>query len=403
MLKIISIIPTLLLVSTLCIAQDQPIELINPSFEDLPGVEKVPYGWNDCGFAEETPPDIHPSADVNKPFFGVKNRPQDGASYLGLVVRDNDTYEGISQRLRSPMIAGKCYQFSIYLSKSKNYLSYNSEFTVKEQFTTPIVLQVYGGSSLCDKKQLLAQSNIITSNRWIRYDFNFTPENNLDYLLLQAFYSNTVTLFPFNGHVLVDNASAIIPVPCEEEVLDINTLVTTEKGVPETPETPATPQTPAGKSTESTIAKAEIKEPVKKVTRPTSASTKPKINKELDIKRIEVGKKIELKALYFNDDSSVITNQSIPALDELYDFLASNSNVWIEVGGHTNNRPPDYYCDKLSRARAKAVHDYLLKKGISSYRLKFRGYGKRQPIATNETDEGRKKNQRVEIKILSIN
>lgn len=402
MFKYFSIISSLLLLSFLCSGQEQPIELINPSFEDLPGVEKVPYGWNDCGFAEETPPDIHPSSNINKLFFEVDNRPQNGASYIGMVVRDNETYEGISQRLRNPMIAGNCYQFSIYLSKSKNYLSFNREFTIKEQFTTPIVLQVYGGSSLCDKKQLLAQSNIITSNRWIRYDFNFTPETNLDYFILQAFY-NTPVLFPYNGHILMDNASAIIPVPCEEEVLEVDILAAADTETNETPETPNTPKTPEVQNVKTTPKGGSILEKSKDRETVLIAKNKSIINKELDIKSIEVGKKIELKALYFNDDSSVITNESNPALEELYNFLKTNNSIRIEVGGHTNNLPPDTYCDKLSASRARSVYNYLIRKGISTYRLKYKGYGKRQPIASNDTNEGRKKNQRVEIKILSIN
>ncbi|RMD97408.1 MAG: OmpA family protein, partial [Bacteroidetes bacterium] len=58
---------------------------------------------------------------------------------------------------------------------------------------------------------------------------------------------------------------------------------------------------------------------------------------------------------------------------------------------------------KLSTERAKAVADYLILKGIDPERLKYKGYGKRQPIDTNRTAAGRKRNQRVEIKILSLN
>jgi outer membrane protein OmpA-like peptidoglycan-associated protein len=402
MLKYITLVPIFLLFNLLCLAQEQPIELINPSFEDLPGKERVPYGWNDCGFAEETPPDIHPSPNVNDLYFGVDNRPQDGASYLGMVVRSNDTYEAISQRLRSPMLAGNCYQFSIYLSRSKNYLSTNSEYTAMEQFTTPIVLQVFGGSSLCDTKQLLAKSNIITSSRWIRYDFNFKPETDLNYLILRAYY-NTPVLFIPNGHILVDNASAIIPVPCEDEVLQLDTLIA-DNSEEQNSDATATNTEPKTTPKGGKVIEPKEKEKKEPIVENTKRNTESKIiNEELDIKRIEVGKKIELKALYFNDDSAVITNQSLPALEELYNFLKNNNKVRIEVGGHTNNLPPDFYCDKLSKARAKAINDYLLKKGISSYRLKYRGYGKREPIASNETNEGRKKNQRVEIKILSIN
>jgi outer membrane protein OmpA-like peptidoglycan-associated protein len=90
-------------------------------------------------------------------------------------------------------------------------------------------------------------------------------------------------------------------------------------------------------------------------------------------------------------------------LNEIYTFLASNPDVVVEIGGHTNGIPPDDYCDRLSTARAKAVAEHLVSKGIPKDRLQYKGYGKRQPVATNKSDYGRKQNQRVEIKILSFN
>lgn len=63
--------------------------------------------------------------------------------------------------------------------------------------------------------------------------------------------------------------------------------------------------------------------------------------------------------------------------------------------------PSDAYCQRLSTARAKEVAEYLIKKGIQRDRVKYKGYGKSQPIASDKTATGRKKNQRVEIKILS--
>jgi outer membrane protein OmpA-like peptidoglycan-associated protein len=74
----------------------------------------------------------------------------------------------------------------------------------------------------------------------------------------------------------------------------------------------------------------------------------------------------------------------------------------IEIGGHTNGVPDHLYCDKLSTARAKSVAEYIHDKGISPERITYRGYGKRQPIATNNSVEGRRKNQRVEVKILQL-
>ena len=106
--------------------------------------------------------------------------------------------------------------------------------------------------------------------------------------------------------------------------------------------------------------------------------------------------------MYFEADTFAFNEDSYEVLDEVYEFLKSNSDITIEIGGHTNGTPSHHYCDELSTNRAKAVAHYLIKKGISAEKLKFKGYGKRKSIASNLTPEGRKKNQRVEIKILKI-
>jgi outer membrane protein OmpA-like peptidoglycan-associated protein len=107
--------------------------------------------------------------------------------------------------------------------------------------------------------------------------------------------------------------------------------------------------------------------------------------------------------LYFAADSAAISSESFPVLDELFDFLAAHPDVTVEIGGHTNDIPSHEYCDRLSNERAKAVVEYLTAKGIDPDRLQHKGYGKRNPVDTNRTTAGRKKNQRVEIKILSVN
>jgi len=117
---------------------------------------------------------------------------------------------------------------------------------------------------------------------------------------------------------------------------------------------------------------------------------------------VETGQTIQMEALRFDADSTNINADMYPLLEELYQFLNANPNMEVEIGGHTNNIPPDYYCDELSTARAKSVSDYLIRRGVSDAQVSYRGYGKRQPIATNETPEGRAKNQRVEIKILDV-
>lgn len=106
--------------------------------------------------------------------------------------------------------------------------------------------------------------------------------------------------------------------------------------------------------------------------------------------------------LFFEADSTKIKKSSYQILDKIYEFLSENPGVIIEVGGHTNNLPPPEYCDSLSQKRARGVATYLIQRGISRERISYKGYGKRKPIADNNTEEGRRRNQRVEIKILSI-
>ena len=109
-----------------------------------------------------------------------------------------------------------------------------------------------------------------------------------------------------------------------------------------------------------------------------------------------------MEQLFFEADSSNINDQSKPTLTELYQFLYDNPTIVVEVGGHTNGLPEHEYCDRLSTARAKSVATYIVQQGIDEKRVYYKGYGKRKPIATNRTPEGRKKNQRVEVRILRL-
>ena len=91
------------------------IPLKNPSFEDTPHHSKTPKGWENCGFEEESPPDVHPTGE-----FGVKKGAVHGKTYLGMVVRDNDTWECIGQRLLQPLLVDTCYHLDFLACRSKN-------------------------------------------------------------------------------------------------------------------------------------------------------------------------------------------------------------------------------------------------------------------------------------------
>jgi len=129
---------------------------------------------------------------------------------------------------------------------------------------------------------------------------------------------------------------------------------------------------------------------------------KEKFLPELNIANIKVGQTLRINNLYFDADNEDFNDVSRDVLTEIYEFMSTHEDVVIEIGGHTNNIPSHEYCDKLSSARSSNVANYLVELGIKSDRVKHQGYGKRKPIASNETQSGRQRNQRVEIKILQI-
>ncbi len=129
----------------------------------------------------------------------------------------------------------------------------------------------------------------------------------------------------------------------------------------------------------------------------------PKLLPELSMENVKVGATMQIKNMYYPADSVNVDPKNFPLLDEVFVFLEQNDNLIVEIGGHTNGVPSHEYCDELSTKRAKSIADYLYEKGIPKSRLQYKGYGKRKPIATNETVGGRKKNQRVEVKVLEIN
>lgn len=386
------------------LAQEEgAIFLTNPSFEDLPQHSKPPRGWYDCGFAGESPPDVQPSGE-----FGVVKPAHDGQTYLGMVVRDNDTWEAISQRLSSPLQKGQCYSFSIYLAQSELYISYSripGNSNKEANYITPAKLRIYGGFDYCDKQYMMAETNLIINKRWIEFNFKFEPIDNYTHIIFEAFYK-TPTLFPYNGNILLDRASPIEPIPCDEELVEEEPEEETEEITPPQPTTPPVAE-------EKTPEKADPFQPKQdtspekttspKADPPAVADEPIKFSKEIKRSELKKGQKLQVDNLYFEMDKSVIREESNKILNEVYDFLNTNKDLIVEIGGHTNGLCTDSYCDKLSEDRAKAVVDFLVIRGISRNRLQYKGYGKRQPIATNETAAGRKKNQRVEIKILSIN
>ncbi len=124
------------------------------------------------------------------------------------------------------------------------------------------------------------------------------------------------------------------------------------------------------------------------------------IIKDLILKPIEVGMTVRLKNIYFDFDKTTLRKESFAELNKVVDFLQRNPSVEIKIEGHTDSRGSDEYNLNLSQGRSQSVVDYLISQGIDRNRLSAQGYGESKPIDTNETDEGRANNRRVEFTVV---
>ncbi|KPA11899.1 flagellar motor protein MotB [Candidatus Magnetomorum sp. HK-1] len=102
--------------------------------------------------------------------------------------------------------------------------------------------------------------------------------------------------------------------------------------------------------------------------------------------------------IHFNSDSWSVRAEMHPYLDEIVAILENNPNLWMEVQGHTDHTGTAIHNYELSKNRALAVMNYLIRKGISSDRLTSTGYGSTRPIESNKSESGKALNRRVELK-----
>ncbi len=126
------------------------------------------------------------------------------------------------------------------------------------------------------------------------------------------------------------------------------------------------------------------------------------IKKDIQLKPIEKGAKVILNNIFFETGKATLTPQSRLELEKAIELLRVNPSMVIEIGGHTDNVGDDNYNMKLSHDRAKSVRDYMVNGGIVSARVQAKGYGELNPVATNDTEDGRKANRRTEFVIVEF-
>jgi len=215
------------------------IRLQNPSFEGKAELAVVPPAWMYQGFAGETPPDLLPyrgnyayvtmsdkgvqTIHSTEWGFGVSLQPHHGDTYLGMVTRDNETWESLAQELSSPLSPDTCYTFTLQLASSADYHSLSRSYETPQNYSYPTRLVIHSVDQRGELLELLAATPPVDHPVWQPYSLVFRPEETVRTLKLSAWYAaDSITA----GNVLVDAIQPIVTCPCSttDQLPDIEEL-----------------------------------------------------------------------------------------------------------------------------------------------------------------------------------
>ena len=255
--------------------------------------------------------------------------------------------EYVQIQLREPLVVGQNYYVQLWTSHLPRSLQINNlgvHFSEKE-----IALKV---DALLDvSAQVYAQEILRAPNHhWIRVTGKFTATTEAEYMIIGNFFPDSLTqvretmpdnlnfAYYYIDDVLVKKVKPFIDVPIKED--DLSQL------------------------------------------------------------KLKQGIIVPLKNIFFDTDKAELLPRSYVELNKLLQLLQKHPTMVIQIGGHTDSRGNANYNLELSKKRAKAVATFLNRNGIAQERTKYEGYGSKQAIHSNETEEGRQLNRRVEFLIL---
>ncbi len=336
----------------------------NPGFERYAG---PPVGWSYRGayfaqvmkywFSATTAspdiygPGVHVPRDWAEKGFGDA-RPHTGKAMAGLTFfgctnGKPHCREFVEIQLAEPLVAGQTYYVEFWVTHLEKSLQINnigalfSEHRIENKTDEPIVAEPQ-----VNAKELV----VAPQSKWVKVSGSFKAAEEAEYLIIGNFHNDAATLnyahredcfnyaYYYVDDVVVRKSPPYLTVPVKPDDLTRQTF--------------------------------------------------------------EPGKTIRLKNIYFEFDKDELMPRSFVELNKLLGILRGNPLMAIEVVGHTDNYGEDAYNLDLSRRRSKAVVDFLMQNRIPVSRLRYRGEGERQPVATNETDEGRAQNRRVEFMVV---
>lgn len=359
----------------------------NPSFEE---VSDIPCRWNQRGISymekyfrdwtspTETTPDLlttriepdcwsHPQK--HSP---IRQLPKSGDNMMGIKVQGTGGtptfwHEYLMVKLDSTMYGGQKYYAEMWVLRSERSARASSNLGMLFSDT---IIQTNNRLPLYFTPHINVDKPVQTrGNRWKKISGVFEAPHDLHYLIVGNFYG--------------DEQTEIIKYPEGERgsYYYIDDIVVRDAS--------------SGERLSSAPKEVIKPMPKKKIVEKASTTEEPVTAFEL-----EVGDILELRNIFFEFDKAELLPESKEELDMLVDLLYDFPYMEVEISGHTDNIGGEAYNAKLSEARAKAVVDYLIENKTDEKRLSFKGYGFSKPVATNETEEGRQLNRRVEFKVM---
>lgn len=161
----------------------------NASFEGEPSDATMPSGWYSESYG--TTPDILPG------FWGVYTEASEGDTYIGLITRSDGSFESVGQRLEKTLMKNNCYAFTLDLAYSDNYSGFNK----------PLHLRIWISDTKGKRQYLVYKSEKITDLNWKTHLVKFKPEQDCNYMILEAFINEKPT--NYKGNILIDNISFV--------------------------------------------------------------------------------------------------------------------------------------------------------------------------------------------------
>lgn len=359
--------------------------VVNPSFEeyvdcpkkiDALGVLTIVDGWFQPTAGSADYFNVCGSRDCGVPNnkLGIQEA-YDGNGYCGIYCSKTEYREYLQTQLIHPLRKGSIYHISFMVSLSEyssGAVATLGALITKERPQDTVKGLLMGKSYRSLGKgitQTIAthyipqiqnpyDSILLDTKRWVEISGDFTAQGGEEYLTIGNF-------LPLSKSNYADHDSLIYLLPGAYYYIDAVKL------------------TYVGEASEEIVEeKPEEEEPA--------------------VPTLKKGNTIVLENIFFDTDKSLLLQQSYKELNQLLTILQEHPGMRIEIGGHTDSRGSNDHNLRLSENRAKAVVDFLTRKGIDPKRLQYKGYGSSNPIATNATEEGRAKNRRVAFTILSL-